>query len=65
MKGGLAIVVVEKVLQLSQSATDAIMSLLVTPQVWCPANAAKRQAILAKLTSRTSVTLKVLVGDYS
>lgn len=44
------------------SVVDAIMSLLVTPELWRTANAAQRQAMLAKGTSRTCLVLEVLVG---
>jgi hypothetical protein len=38
------------------------MSILVTPNVWRTADAATRQEILAKLTSRTSLILELCVG---
>lgn len=50
------------VLRVGKSVVDAIMSLLVTPSLWRNSDAAKRQAILAKLTSRTSLAMELLVG---
>jgi hypothetical protein len=46
----------------SSLVVDALMSLLVTPEIWRTATAAQRQAVLAKGTSRTSLVLEVLVG---
>jgi hypothetical protein len=50
-----------RILQIGQSLHDAFMSVLVTP-VWKSANAQQRQAILAKLASRTSLILELCVG---
>lgn len=41
---------------------NAVMSLLMTPKVWRTGDAPARQAILAKLVSRTSLALELLVG---
>jgi hypothetical protein len=53
---------VKKLLSLSQSLVNAVMSILVTPKIWRSANAAQRQEILAKLISKLSLALEVLVG---
>jgi hypothetical protein len=55
---------VQTFLKMSTSAVNAVMSILVTPTVWRSAtnNVQERQAILARLTSRTSLVLEVLVG---
>jgi hypothetical protein len=53
---------VKMLLSLSQSFVNAVMSILVTPKLWRSANAAKRQEILARLTSKLSLALEVLVG---
>ena len=53
---------VPRILQVAQSLMNAFMSILVTPTVWRSADAPKRQAILAKLASRTSLVLELLVG---
>jgi hypothetical protein len=53
---------VKMLLSISQSFLNAVMSILVTPKLWRSANAAKRQEILAKLTSKLSLALEVLVG---
>jgi hypothetical protein len=53
---------VKTLLSISQSFVNAVMSILVTPKLWRLANAAKRQEILAKLTSKLSLALEVLVG---
>mgnify|MGYP005857502589 CR=1 FL=1 len=45
-----------------KSVINAFMSLLVTPKVWRSADALQRQAILARLVSRTSLAMEVLVG---
>ena len=45
-----------------QATINALMSLLVTPQVWRSADALQRQAILARLVSRVSLAMEVLVG---
>lgn len=50
------------ILKLSQSTINAGMSLLTTPGVWRPADPAQRQAILAKLVAKASLTFEVLVG---
>ena len=46
------------------SLLHAIMSLLVTPAQWRPASAAQRQILLAKLTSRISLVMEVMVGVW-
>ena len=46
----------------SQSVTNALMSLVVTPKVWRSADALQRQAILARLVSKASLAFEVLVG---
>jgi len=56
--GGIA----KSLLAVSNTATNAFMSLLVTPKVWKSADATDRQAILAKLTSRISLSMEVGVG---
>lgn len=53
---------VKTLLSFFQSFVNAFMSILVTPKFWRSANAAKRQEILAKLTSKLSLSLEVLVG---
>lgn len=45
-----------------QAVINAVMSLLVTPQVWRSADALQRQAILARLVSRASLAFEVSVG---
>ena len=50
------------ILKTGQTCTDAMMSILVTPSVWRTANAAERQAILAKLTSKLTLAMEVAVG---
>lgn len=54
--------VVQTLLQIGRSTTNAFMSLLVTPTTWRSADPAMRQQILAKLTSQVSLILEVLVG---
>ena len=61
---GATIALVQSLLRVGQKGMDALMSILVTPSVWKPATAAQRQAILARLTSRTSLLLEVLVGLF-
>jgi hypothetical protein len=58
--GGTALV--KSLLTLSSTFTTAFMSILVTPSVWRSANAAERQAILAKLVSHISLAMEVAVG---
>ena len=50
------------ILNVSHSIVNGIMSILVSPSKWRPANPAQRQAILAKLVSKCSLLLEVLVG---
>jgi hypothetical protein len=51
------------VLSATQGLVDAVMSVLVTPEVWRQkADPAQRQAILAKLVSRISLVLEVITG---
>ena len=52
----------QAILKTGQTFTDSMMSILVTPKVWRPANAAERQAILAKLTSKLTLAMEVAVG---
>jgi hypothetical protein len=54
--------VLPTILKLSQSTINAGMSLMTTPGVWRPADPAQRQAILAKLVAKASLTFEVLVG---
>jgi hypothetical protein len=51
-----------RLLRLCQTVVDAFMSLLVTPQLWRNGTPASRQALLAKLVSRTSLAIEVIVG---
>lgn len=53
---------IKRLLTAASGVVNAFMSLLVTPSVWRSADAAERQAILAKLTSRTSLAMEVAVG---
>jgi len=53
---------IHTVLSVSQKSIDIVMSLLVTPSRWRPADPATRQALLAKLTSRVSLALELIVG---
>jgi hypothetical protein len=53
---------IQRGLSVAQALVNAVMSLLVTPAVWRTASAAQRQAILAKLTSKSSLVLEVCVG---
>lgn len=53
---------IKKLLTVVNAFTSAIMCILVTPAVWKPANVAERQAILAKLVSRFSISMEVVVG---
>lgn len=46
------------------SFIHAIMSLLMTPAQWRPATAVQRQILLAKLTSRISLVMEVMVGVW-
>ena len=50
------------ILSMAHSFTNACMSLLVTPSLWRKTDAAQRQALLAKLTSKTSLVLELGVG---
>jgi hypothetical protein len=52
----------KRILAFFKSAIDAFMSLLVTPEIWRKADATKKQAILAKLTSKFSLALELAVG---
>ena len=49
-------------IKMGKSVVNALMSLLVTPKVWRSADALQRQAILARLVSRVSLAMEVLVG---
>ena len=53
---------VKSFLAMANSIISAWMSVLVTPSVWREATPAKRQAILAKLTSQVSLVLELAVG---
>ncbi|CAB9530378.1 expressed unknown protein [Seminavis robusta] len=53
---------IENLLQVSQKGINVVMSLLVTPSTWRSADPAERQRILAKLTSKVSLLLEVIVG---
>lgn len=52
----------KKILAVLRAFVNAGMSLLVTPSVWKSADAAERQAILARITSRASLAFEVAVG---
>ena len=54
--------VLERILEVSQSIVNAVMSLLVSPTKWRSADAAKRQEILAGLVSKFSLFLEAGVG---
>lgn len=53
---------IQTILQSSQKAINAVMSVLVTPDKWRAADPAVRQRILAKLTSKISLAMEVVVG---
>lgn len=53
---------IQTLLKVGNAVSTAWMSLLVTPSVWSKADAPTRQAILAKITSRTSLVIEVAVG---
>ena len=53
---------VTTILDVSQTAINAVMSLVVSPEVWRSADPAQRQAILAKLVSKVSLAAEVCVG---
>ena len=53
---------IQTILEISQSTINAVMSLLVSPEVWRDADPTQRQSILAKLVSRISLVFEVLVG---
>jgi hypothetical protein len=53
---------IQTILKVSQSTINAVMSILVSPEVWRTADPAQRQAILAKLVSRISLVFEVAVG---
>jgi len=55
-------VIIQRLLLAARAVIDAVMSLLVTPTLWRSAQAAERQAILAKLTSKVSLAMEVAVG---
>mmetsp|Transcript_27536 Transcript_27536/g.75152 ORF Transcript_27536/g.75152 Transcript_27536/m.75152 type:complete len:488 (+) Transcript_27536:910-2373(+) len=54
--------VLERVLEVSQSVVNAVMSLLVSPNKWRSADPAQRQEILAGLVSKASLFLEAGVG---
>eukprot|EP00977_Amphora_coffeiformis_P029367 scaffold40341_cov176-Amphora_coffeaeformis.AAC.2 len=49
-------------IKMGKSTVNALMSLLITAKVWRSADALQRQAILARLVSRVSLSMEVLVG---
>ena len=51
-----------RVYTIGKSILDIGMSLVVTPSVWRESDAAKKQAILARLVSRTCLGMELLVG---
>jgi len=53
---------IEQILKVSRSVINLIMSLLVSPTRWRPANSAERQTILAVLVSKISLFLEAGVG---
>jgi hypothetical protein len=53
---------IKSILKVAQSTINAAMSLVVTPKVWRSADPAQRQAILAKLVSKSSLVMEVFVG---
>jgi len=53
---------IEMILKVSNAAVNAIMSLLVTPDVWRKADSAQRQLILSKVVSKISLVLEVAIG---
>jgi len=54
--------VLERLLEISQSIINAVMSLLVSPTKWRAADPARRQEILAGLVSKVSLFLEAGVG---
>jgi hypothetical protein len=52
----------KRMLLFVQTIVDSIMSIIVTPQIWRSSTALQRQAIMAKLTSKISLTLEIAVG---
>jgi hypothetical protein len=55
-------IVLERLLNTSQSIVNAIMSLLVSPTKWRSADSAQRQEILAGLISKASLFLETSIG---
>jgi hypothetical protein len=53
---------IARLLKVTHTIVDAGMSVLVTPKKWRSSSAVQRQAILAKLVSRISLTMEVGVG---
>jgi hypothetical protein len=56
--------ILEQILKVSQSIVNAVMSLVVGPTKWRPANPAQRQAILATLISKVSLAFEAGVGAF-
>mmetsp|Transcript_4180 Transcript_4180/g.10890 ORF Transcript_4180/g.10890 Transcript_4180/m.10890 type:complete len:500 (+) Transcript_4180:127-1626(+) len=54
--------IITPILSVSQSIINAAMSLVVSADTWRSAKPSERQAILAKLVSRASLVMEVLVG---
>lgn len=52
------------IIRAGQSIMNALMSLVVTPAKWRSADALQRQEILARLVSRASLAMEVLVGFF-
>ena len=61
---GQASTVLQRILELTKTTLDALMSIIVSSKVWRSADAIQRQAILAKLVGRTSLVGEVLVGLF-
>lgn len=53
---------IQAFLNMSQKPVNIVMSLLVTPGRWRSADSAARQQLLAKLTSKVSLSMELVVG---
>ena len=53
---------IQNLLHMAQMAIDITISLIVTPRRWRSADAASRQELLAKFSSKMSLVLEVVVG---
>jgi hypothetical protein len=53
---------ITRIVRLCGSLINAVMSVLVTAKVWRSADAIQRQVILARLVSRASLAIEVIVG---